>query len=160
MEEQLAVVESITLEAQLVIAGFSERNDACLFVVNEEFGKNKATLRRDSNFVAIGSGAPAANVTLYRREHIGRSKSLMETLYVVYEAMQLSGEISPGVGKSRFPMDILSPHRAPQSLADAGYDYLANRYKQFGPKQITEGAFNAEAAFFGGFTGESRAASS
>jgi hypothetical protein len=158
IEEKLEAAGSLALDAQLLVAGFSTENEPCLFVVNEDpANKHPMLVRRDYSFVAIGTGSPVANVMLYKRRHIGASASLMQALYHVYEAITVSGEVAPGVGRDHVPIDILSPNSPPQSLSVEGYKHLAEQYAKFGPKTIPDNAvFNLDANYFEDFTGEKR----
>ena len=118
LEEQLEALEKVVFDAQLVIAGFAEGGIPVLFSVNEDlYSKNAVPLRRDENFVAVGSGAPSALISLYRRKHIGTEVPVTQALYHVFEAMVLSGEVSPGVGKETMSIEVLSPDN-PSALAE------------------------------------------
>ncbi len=138
VEEKLAGLESLPLNAQLIVAGFTEEKTPALFVMNEDqYSSNPVPIRRDENFVAIGSGAPSALMSMYRRKHIGTEMPIMRACYNVFEAMVLSEEISPGVGKEDMSIDVLSPDGPPASLNDAGYSYVSRRYDDdFGPRPI------------------------
>jgi len=138
VEESLQKLESVKFGAQVIVAGFAEGDVPALFIINEDpYSPNATLLRRDENFAAIGSGAPSALMTLYRRKHIGTEISLLRAMYHLFEAMVMSGEVVPGVGKEDMSIDVLSPSGPPLSLSDSGYSYLSRRFDaDFGPRSI------------------------
>jgi hypothetical protein len=117
---------------ELIVAGFTENAVPFISVLNEPSdGSSYSRIRFEKNFATIGSGAPAALMSLYRREHTGTEVSLMQAIYTVYEAT-LIGEVSPGVGDAT-GMTVLLPDGQVWDLSDAGHDYIGERYDYFGP---------------------------
>jgi hypothetical protein len=130
--EKLHEIESVPIpNCQLILAGFVE--DAPIIAVMNEPADSWSAVRTrfDSNFAAIGSGAPAALISLYRREHTAPDVNLMRACYNVYEA-KLVGEVSPGVGDATSITVLLSNGEC-WDLTDAGHEYLGGRYDYFGP---------------------------
>jgi hypothetical protein len=136
VEEKLHEVENIPIpNCLLIVAGFVE-GIPIICVVNEPDNGSGSYCRTrfESNFAAIGSGAPAALISLYRREHTATDVPLMKAVYHAYEA-KLSGEVSPGVGDAT-SITVLFPDGTCWNLSTAGFRYIEERYAYFGPMRI------------------------
>jgi len=136
VEEKLHEVEELPIpNCLLIVAGFVE-GVPIICVVNEPEtpGSSHCRLRFESNFATIGSGSPAALISLYRREHTATDVRLMKAIYHVYEA-KLLGEVSPGVGKPT-SITVLFADGTCWNLSNAGYRFLEERYDYFGPMEI------------------------
>jgi hypothetical protein len=132
VEEKLHQIESLAIpDCLLIVAGFVEKRQPVIGVLNEVGPKAWCRVRLEKNFAAIGSGAPAALISLYRREHGGPDVTLMQAIYNVYEA-KLSGEVSPGVGDAT-SITVLFPNGNCWDLNDAGHKFMLERYRYFGP---------------------------
>lgn len=117
---------------QLIVAGFSEDAMPFICVLNEPSdGSSYSRTRFEKNFAAIGSGSPAALISLYRREHTATDVNLMKAIYNVYEA-KLIGEVSPGVGDAT-AISVLLPGGRVWDLTTEGHKYIGERYDYFGP---------------------------
>ncbi|MEK7992432.1 MAG: hypothetical protein AAB403_01385 [Planctomycetota bacterium] len=139
VEKTLLDIEQIPFpNCQLILAGFVE---GLPFIVsaNEDpaDGMSYSRLRIQSNFYAIGSGASAAMMTLYRREHKGAETCLMQAIYHVYEA-KLLGEVSPGVGETT-SITVVFPSGECLDLSTKGHRYMEECFEHFGPLKITKG---------------------
>jgi len=136
VDAKLREVESLPYPCcQLIVAGFTGEGIPIVCIVNEPPAEGSSSrIRLESNFAAIGSGASAATMALYRRQHIGNDTGLMRAIYHVYEA-KLLGEVSPGVGDST-SITILFQNGECWDLSSAGHDYMAERFEYFGPMSI------------------------
>lgn len=132
INEKLHEVENVPIpNCQLIVAGFIE-NQPMVAILNEPTDPSSyARTRFESNFAAIGSGSPAALISLYRREHTAPDVPLMKAAYNVYEA-KLVGEVSPGVGDATSITVLLSNGEC-WDLTTAGHKYLGERFDYFGP---------------------------
>ncbi len=125
VEEKLHQIESLAFpDCLLIVAGFVEETQPVIGVLNEVGPTAWCRVRLEKNFAAIGSGAPAALISLYRREHTGPDVPLMRAIYNVYEA-KLSGEISPGVGDANFDIGAVSEWGLLGLERDAGHKFSA-----------------------------------
>jgi hypothetical protein len=145
--EKLHEIEAVPVpDCQLILAGFID-NVPMVAVVNEPQSSWSAVQTRfDSNFAAIGSGAAAALISLYRREHTAPDVQLMKACYSVYEA-KLVGEVSPGVGDAT-SITVLLPNGERWDLTDAGHKYLGERFDYFGPLRYGRKRQMLKAPFF------------
>ena len=132
---------------QLIVAGFTENAIPFIYVLNEPSdGSSYSRTRFEKNFAAIGSGSPAALISLYRREHTAPDVSLMKAIYNVYEA-KLIGEVSPGVGDAT-AISILLPDGQVWDLTTEGHNYIGERYDYFGPLSFGRKRPVVKAPFF------------
>jgi hypothetical protein len=119
----------------LIVTGFIENGVPVICQVNEEPQQGSfSRVRIDANFCATGSGASAAIMSLYKREHTGSSCDLMQALYHVYEA-KIIGEVSPGVGTST-SITVMLSNGDILDLSRKGFDYMAALFDYFGPLPI------------------------
>ena len=137
--QRLMEVSEIKLHASLILAGFvggknreieREKTEPYLIVV-EDTESHEDVVRVEESFAVIGSGAYVAIPVFHQREH-QPEKSLMETIYTVYEAKTLS-EVVPGVGKTT-SIDVMEPDGSIWCLSDAGHDRCQELFGQLGPK--------------------------
>jgi len=137
-------IETIRLGASLIICGFIDAYDfvdrkmeptAVIATVDDAADSPEKVFSIHQDFAAIGSGYSSALGVLCRR---GQSSddSLLQTIYVVYEAKALS-ETVPGVSRS-LAIDVLSSDGTMQSLSDEGYKVCAKLYSRFGPRPIKQ----------------------
>ena len=132
VEEKLHQIENLAIpDCLLIVAGFVERTQPVIGVLNEVGPNAWCRVRLEKTFATIGSGASAALISLYRREHTGPDVQLMQAIYNVYEA-KLSGEVSPGVGDAT-SITVLFPNGTCWDLNDAGHKFMLERYRYFGP---------------------------
>jgi hypothetical protein len=130
VNEKLHEAENVPFPACfLIVTGFVE-NTPILCVLNEE-NASYSRVRFESNLAAIGSGAPAALISLYRREHTAPDVQLMKAVYHVFEA-KLAGEISPGVGGAT-SITVLFPDGRCWDLSTNGHKRVNDLYNYFGP---------------------------
>jgi hypothetical protein len=138
VNKRLEEVAKIRLRAALIIAGFIEttqgeekrENLPYLFVVDDG-GDHEDVVRVEDNFAAIGSGAYVAIPTLHQRGH-EEDKSLMETIYSVYEAKRLA-EIVPGVGEAT-SLDVIYPDGRMMTWTDELNQRCKWLFDRLGPK--------------------------
>ncbi len=139
VNKRLEEVANIQLHASLILAGFFETRQGddenkeklpYLFVV-EDSQNHEDVVRPEDNFAAIGSGAYVAIPTLHQREQ-DDSKSLMETIYNIYEAKGLS-QIAPGGGAAT-SMDVLYPDGTTWEWSDDLADRCRWLFDRLGPK--------------------------
>ena len=135
--QRLGEVGRIKLRATLIIAGFAKgtetddpETDPYLFVVDDQ-DDHQDVVRVEENFAAIGSGAYVAIPALHQREH-DFDKSLMETIYSVYEAKRLA-EVVPGVGEAT-SLNVMYPDGRLMVWSEALWDYCGNLFEKLGPK--------------------------
>jgi hypothetical protein len=98
-----------------------------------------------NHFACVGVGTDAAELSLHRRKQ-ERSKSLLETIYHVYEAKK-SAELAPEVG-AKTTIAVVMPPSAdsgfsanvfclPHSIGQDGINWLESLYQQYSsPKPI------------------------
>jgi hypothetical protein len=138
-------ISRIKLDSSLIIAGFLNETDFSsgkasprpfLAVVEEVTDVSGAQeyVKLEYEFAAIGSGQYTALSSLYRREQ-DSTNSLRRSLYKVYEANRLSENV-PGVGKKYIAVYVLHSDGHVEELTKEGYDYLSDRYDEFGPQKI------------------------
>jgi hypothetical protein len=147
INEKLHEIENLPIpNCQLIITGFAGTTPIVAVVNEPADAWSNARTRLDTNFAAIGSGAPAALISLYRREHTAPNVPLMKAAYNVYEA-KLIGEVSPGVGDATSITVLLSNGEC-WDLTTAGHKYLGERYDYFGPLRYGRKRTNLKAPFF------------
>jgi hypothetical protein len=142
VEERLNEVAKIRLRSTLILAGFisTQQGDAVenhpyLFVVDDQ-SDHEDVVRNEQNFAAIGSGSYVAIPVMHQRIHDDQ-KSLMETIYSVYEAKRLS-EVVPGVGEMT-SLDVMYPDGRLMRWSDEGLDRCNWLFERLGPKfRVTE----------------------
>jgi len=127
-------IEKLTLGCDVIIATFVERRPRIILI--DESGE----VEIDETFVAIGSGATAAESALFYRAQSNLT-SVGTTLYQVYEAHRLSyAQGAPGVGLAMDVM-IISPADDGKielrAVMREGKQFLANYFAQYGPRPIT-----------------------
>jgi hypothetical protein len=136
-------ITSIKLGASLIVAGFIDTPDdegkressPYLFVVQDSDG-HEDVVSIQQQYAVIGSGAYVAIPAIHQREH-DDEKSLMETIYTLFEAKKLS-QVVPGVGEAT-SIDVMEPGGKLWSLSDAGHDRCEQLFNQIGPRlNITE----------------------
>lgn len=134
---RMGEVSAIRLQAQLILAGFvqfpSEPGSPrlpYLFSVGDD-ADHQDMVRVEDSFAAIGAGAYVAIPAIHQREH-DDDKSLMETIYTVFEAKRLS-EIVPGVGGFT-SIDVMEPSGKVWSITDAGHERCETLFARLGPK--------------------------
>jgi hypothetical protein len=86
VEQKLAEIEQLPIpNCQLIVAGFTQEKKPIVCVVNEPMQSHSdSPVRFDTNFAAIGSGFPAAMISLYKREHMAPECQLMKAAYHVF----------------------------------------------------------------------------
>lgn len=133
----LETIGKIKLGAEIIIAGFistgmEEGGDneplPYIFTVSDDID---LTVRVDDSFSVVGSGSYVAIPALSQREQ-SRDKSLMETIYAVYEAKRLS-EIVPGVGPTQ-SISVVGPKGKFWEISDAGFERCREIFRKIGPK--------------------------
>jgi len=150
-------ISRIKLDASLIIAGFLNETDFSsgevsprpfLAVVEEvaDVSGSQEYVKLEYEFAAIGSGQYTALSSLYRREQ-DSTNSLRRSLYKVYEANRLSENV-PGVGKKYIAVYVLHSDGHVEELTKEGYDYLSDRYEEFGPQKIDSKKLLAKKEFF------------
>ena len=138
--EKLYEIQKIKLGAALILAGFVglknvEGTEPYIFVVEDQ-SDHQDVVRIEDGFAVIGSGSYVAIPALHQRGH-DSDKTLMETIYAVYEAKNLS-EIVPGVGEVT-SIDVMEPGGKIWSLSDEGHRRCEKLFAQLGPKlKLTE----------------------
>jgi hypothetical protein len=151
VDEKLHEVENVPFpNCQLIVAGFTDipENRPVLCVLNEDHEEAYSRIRFETNFAAIGSGAPAALTSLYRREHTAPDIQLMKAVYHIFEA-KVTGEISPGVGDST-SITVLFPEGEIWDLSAKGHKRVNDLYDYFGPKlRLRSKRPDLKAPFFG-----------
>ena len=135
---KLNEIDRIKLSTSLILCGFiriaqDDRIDPYLFVVEDE-DSHSNVVRVEDNFAAIGSGAYVAIPALHQREH-DSEKTLMETIYAVMEAKELS-RVVPGIGAatSISVMDADADKPMLWSITEAGYKRCTALFGRLGPK--------------------------
>ena len=131
-------IANIKLGASLILAGFAETPDEngdrerapYLFVVQDNDAHEDVVSVQDQ-YAVIGSGAYVAIPAINQRAQDDQ-KSLMETIYTLYEAKRLS-QIVPGVGEDT-SIDVMEPNGKLWSLSDAGYERCEDLFREIGPK--------------------------
>jgi hypothetical protein len=147
VNEKLHEVENVPIPACYLIVGGFIGSAPVVCVLNEPLdGTSYSRARFEANFAAIGSGAPAALISLYRREHTATDVPLMKAVYNVFEA-KLVGEVSPGVGDAT-SITVLFPDGQCWDLSAAGHKYVGERYDYFGPMRFTRKRPKLKAPFF------------
>jgi 20S proteasome alpha/beta subunit len=128
--ETHAAIEKISLDCSLVVCTFVKR-EPLIFQVNED-----ASVVRQENYTAIGSGSDLANAILsFRRQH-GES-TLEETTYNVFEATKFARKAKvPGVGKVH-SFSVLAPKRKQGKLRRGAIRRLDKYFDKYGPQEIT-----------------------
>lgn len=138
--KQLDEIARISLGTQLILAGFVKKTSdkttdiySHLFVVGEENTPSAQAnpVRIADNFAAIGTGAYVAIPVMHQHEH-DSDKSLMETIYTVFEAKRLS-EIVPGVGTAT-SVEVMEPNGSVKLLSEAGFKRCLELFSKLGPK--------------------------
>jgi hypothetical protein len=137
---RLEEVAKIRLRATLILAGFvstqqgesgdAKENHPYLFVVDDQ-PDHEDVVRVEENFAAIGSGAYAVIPALHQREH-DEDKSLMETIYSVYEAKRLA-EVVPGVGEDT-SLHVMYPDGRMMTWSDSLWERCDWLFERLGPK--------------------------
>jgi hypothetical protein len=130
-EEVTAAIRAIDLGCQVILAGFLSKKPF-LFTIEAN-----GTVFREESFAVIGSGAPGAQASLFRRGYRGYMGPL-EAAYYIYEAKKFS-EIAPGVGPNT-DMAMAAPSLrqgfARWKHVSALYlQRLEEDYKKFGPQR-------------------------
>lgn len=143
--EAVADIARATLDCWLLVMGF-EQTSPRIFRVHPE-----AHVEECQNFAAIGSGYYIAESSLFQRSH-KMDDSLADTIYHVYEAMRL-GSKAPGVGE-KFQIGVAvwewwgttdnSGSVQCSFLESEYYEYLSQRFAEFGPKEISNLEFKKE----------------
>lgn len=137
--KRLDEVAKIRLRAALLLSGFigTQQSDnrereinPYLFVVDDQ-SDHEDVVRVEENFAAIGSGAYVAIPALHQREH-DAEKSLLETIYSVYEAKRLS-QVVPGVGEAT-EIDILYPDGRLMTWTDSLWKRCEWLFNRLGPR--------------------------
>jgi hypothetical protein len=136
--KRLEEVANIRLRAALILAGFIEtgqsneerENNPYLFVVDDQ-SDHENVVQVGENFAAIGTGSYVAIPVLHQREH-DSEKSLIETVYSVYEAKRLS-QVVPGVGEAT-EIDILFPDGKLMTWTDSLWERCEWLFDRLGPK--------------------------
>jgi ATP-dependent protease HslVU (ClpYQ) peptidase subunit len=160
---KLNEIDRIKLNAALILCGFIRTSsegsaNPYLFVVEDE-DNHSNVVRVEDNFAAIGSGAYVAIPSLHQREH-DSEKSLMETLYAVFEAKELS-RVVPGIGAAT-SIDVMDADAAKPmlwSITEAGYEHCSALFRKLGPKldlseRMSERLFAFDAAYLEPFDDE------
>lgn len=131
-------ISRLTVNAQLIIAGFVEGYDPLerrrekepmICTVSEQNEGDPVTF--DEEFSAIGGGHTIARAMLCIREQEVED-SLMETIYAVFEAKIMSEKV-PGIGPS-LTIEIFYPDGQLMTLSDAGFDRCKELFARFGPR--------------------------
>jgi 20S proteasome alpha/beta subunit len=123
-------IEKINLDCQLIVCTFIKRSPL-LFLVDED-----GSVRRDENFLAIGTGSTIANSVLcFRGQH--EDSSLEGTAYNVFEATKFARMAkTPGVGKVH-AFSVLLPGKRQKRLRPSGIRKLRKYFDKFGPHGIS-----------------------
>jgi ATP-dependent protease HslVU (ClpYQ) peptidase subunit len=139
-ESCLEQISRLTVGAELIIAGFLETfdyvdeklaHDPKLCALSEQHEGDLARL--EDEYAAIGSGGNAARTMLSVRQQ-DSATSLMETIYAVYEAKDIS-ETVPGVGDT-VSIDVLYPDGKMLQLSESGYDRCDELLARFGIRDM------------------------
>ena len=114
-------------QVEIIVAGFCGKWPVILKVSGD-------SVCECDDFAVVGSGAPAAESSLfYRSQNMHSSIDL--TVYQVYEAKRLA-EGSPGVGKTTKEV-IFFPCGDYRYVLQSGFRELDNHFASFGPQRIT-----------------------
>jgi hypothetical protein len=137
VETCLDQIARLKVGAELIIAGitetydFAEKQVVASPLICSVSESQEDPLCLETEFAVVGSGGNAAKTMLFWREQ-DSSDPLMETIYAVYEAKQIS-ETVPGVGPSFF-LAVLYPDNTVLELSDDGYTRCKELFAKFGPK--------------------------
>jgi ATP-dependent protease HslVU (ClpYQ) peptidase subunit len=129
--ETLGAIEKVSLDCSLIVCTFV-KSEPLIFQVNED-----ASVIRQENFTAIGTGGELANSILcYRRQH--GELTLEETTYNVFEATKFARKARvPGVGKVH-AFSVLAPKRKQKRLRQGAIRKLEKYFDKYGPQEIAD----------------------
>ena len=137
--KRLEEVAKIRLQAALIVAGFISTQQAdsleretnpYLFVVDDQ-SDHENVVRVEENFAAIGTGSYVAIPSLHQRQH-DEEKSLMETIYNLYEAKRLA-EVVPGVGDAT-SVQVMYPDGTIMTWSTTLFERCKWLFDRIGPK--------------------------
>jgi 20S proteasome alpha/beta subunit len=124
-------IEKINLDCQLIACTFI-KSQPMLFLIDGD-----GTVRREENFLAIGTGGTIANSILCFRGQ-NEDLSLEDTVYNVFEATKFARKAkTPGVGKVH-AFSVLLPRRRQRRLRPSGIRKLGKYFEKYGPHEVSK----------------------